>query len=504
LWVLVVAALVAVVSIVAATHRAVEIDEDSISYISGAQGIAAGHGYINFDGRALTTWPPGTSALLAAGDKLGLAETSTALAINILGAVATVLLTYLLVRRHTRPGWLPLIAALVVATSPALLRLEDVVASEPLFIPLVLAFLLVHEDAAATDAFGPSVVSALVAAAAVYARWHGMALVAAGALVLVVAASGSARRRLLRALTFCGVVVALLLPWVVRNIAQGGTPFGVRSTMSSLSATATDVARAIGRVFLPEQAPMAFIWLAAVAVGIVAIVGTITWRPSDRTRRGASPTSPITTVAVSTLALMVFAIGARAVGGTDLTLRTLGPAYVPSLVLGFAWFDRMRSRWTGAVRATAIAVAVVFVAWAAINVPRLALLVRDDARTVSGFSSSASTHSPLVDAVSSLPRDAVVFSNGPWSIWYRDHTREPRLVATAVGGLAQPIASNEDLLAAACGGSAYLAVFGRDHQPRDILSPGYSRLVKTTVVQEVGDGRLFALQPVDQSRCGRA
>ena len=520
--IVVAAAIVIAAAIVVSTHDAIEVDEDSVSYLVGAESIVAGNGYRNFDGRALTTWPPGLSVVLAAGSELGIAATTTAMFVNALCAIAASLLAYVLVRRHVRNSWLPVIACVVVATSPVVIRVSDVVASEPLFIALTLVFLVVHENAVASGRWTTIAASATVATAATYVRWHGLALVASGLIVLAFAESAHSRRRVPRVLTFGAVVTALLLPWVGRNLVEGGRAFGMRSTTSSAMDVATSVGQAVGHAILPERLPVALLRLTTILVFAVAAIGAFTWframppaadaapdgatgarRPTGESATHPDPSGvhPITTVAVSTLCLFTFAVAARLTGGTDLTLRTLSPDFVPALVLGFAWFDRARASSSNAIRVTATTIGMVFAVWAILTVPRAVLLVRDNERTIDGYSSPAWRASPLVAVVDELSPSTVVFTNAPWPIWYRDHARRPLLAAREVGGLAQPIATRNELWAASCRGGAYLAVFGADVRPRDVLPPGSTSATRLTVAQHVEDGTLFTLDPVEPSSC---
>ena len=90
--------------LVATAKYGIGLTPDSVVYFFGARSLAAGHGYIN-DGRPITDFPPGYSAVLSVAQHIGGTEFGAARLIAVLGFVATVILGYLLLRRHcTSPG----------------------------------------------------------------------------------------------------------------------------------------------------------------------------------------------------------------------------------------------------------------------------------------------------------------------------------------------------------------------------------------------------------------
>ena len=228
-------------------------------------------------------------------------------------------------------------------------------------------------------------------------RWHGFALVGAGVTALLLTPSDGVRRRLERAAVFALGAGCLIAPVVVRNLDQGGRAFGVRSGEAvAVSDTLGDVADAVGKMVVPESFPSAVLWLTTVGVLVLAVAATISWWWLGSQSPTAIRTRPLTTVAMSTLFLCLFAFGARLVGGTDLVLRTLSPVYVPALVLGFAWFDRARASPSTSVNIIARVVGAAFIVWAVLTVPRAVLLVRDNEAAVEGYSSDVSRSSALV------------------------------------------------------------------------------------------------------------
>lgn len=140
-----------------ATRHGPGMSPDSVTYLSAARNLAAGHGYTDFTGQALTTFPPGYPALVAVLHVLGFSIATAARVVNAVSFGAVVLLAGTLIRRHTSSRAVALGATALVAVSPALINIASNAWSEPLFCALVLAFVLALEDGMDPDSpSGPS------------------------------------------------------------------------------------------------------------------------------------------------------------------------------------------------------------------------------------------------------------------------------------------------------------------------------------------------------------
>src|SRR4051794_32977046 len=130
--------------LVATARYGIGLTPDSVVYVFGARSLAHGHGYIN-NGRAITDFPPAYSAVLSFGEHIGISAIDGARIVAVLGYVATVVLGYLLLRRHCESSSVRLGATVVIGCSAVLLDVYEKALSEHLFIPVSLLFLLVLE-----------------------------------------------------------------------------------------------------------------------------------------------------------------------------------------------------------------------------------------------------------------------------------------------------------------------------------------------------------------------
>ena len=276
--VLPVVAIAAVVGVLVATTRyGIGLTPDSVVYITGARSLANGRGYTHLDGGAIGSWPPGYSFVLSLGERIGIDALDGAVVLSAVSLVATVLLTYVLLRRHVRSPGVRTAGIVAVGCSAVLLEIFSKALSEHLFIPVLLAFILVCEDLLErpTDLrlFAGAV---LLAWAAFYLRYAGIVTVAIGGLIML--AAGWKTRigpALLRAGAFVVLAASLPVVWMIRNVAAGGDPMGPRAEASAtLASNVRRVANEVSQWVATQLAPPAVRALVGAAV-VIALAGLV-------------------------------------------------------------------------------------------------------------------------------------------------------------------------------------------------------------------------------------
>jgi 4-amino-4-deoxy-L-arabinose transferase-like glycosyltransferase len=121
------------------------LDADSGNYLFTAGSILNGAGITAPSGEALTIFPPGYPLLLAAIASVGISVATAATLINLLAIASMIPGTYLLARMSLGQ-LIPVISATIFASSAATIRVFSNAWTEPLFMVLMLAtlILLVH------------------------------------------------------------------------------------------------------------------------------------------------------------------------------------------------------------------------------------------------------------------------------------------------------------------------------------------------------------------------
>jgi 4-amino-4-deoxy-L-arabinose transferase-like glycosyltransferase len=186
--------------------------DDSGYYVRLAQSLAGGQGFVDASGLPELFRTPLYPVLLVPGVWAGHVHL-WALAINILAALAIVELTFRVARRVVRDEWLAAICAVVVAVEPTMLLWSVKVMPETLFALCVLAF-------AAALLAGRGALAALAIVAAAYTKPAAYPLVLISVVIVFL---GHTRRGALRkGLAYVVMVMALLVPWHVRNARRAG------------------------------------------------------------------------------------------------------------------------------------------------------------------------------------------------------------------------------------------------------------------------------------------
>ena len=447
-----------------ATRHGPGVSPDSVSYLAAARNAAHGHGFTDFDGSPLSYWPPGLPAVLAVFDVIGVRGVDAARVVNAFMMAGAVVLSYLLLRRHVQSGWIVLFGTALVACSPAILRTTDMVWAEPLFTVLVLAFVLLLEDACRSGRYFVLAAAGVVASAAILVKYLGFALVAAGVLALAVAflrddtqRDDRVRRAVAKVgwFAFWGLVGPAA--WGIRNLNEGEPLFGRRTGLSeSLATVAADELEGVGRLFVPDGVPRALsivVGLLVAAVVVTAVV--IVFR--DRATGGIVPLVLVT--AGSFGAAFVSRVGAS----IGLSARVLSPVYVPVVVLALWLFEYVRVRAGGqtarfllnGVAGLAIVGLAAFVVWSA-------ALAWSHGRHGQGYASPSFASSELIGAVGRLPSTARVYSNDPLAVAYVAG-RLPVGLALTPGqqnAIGRRSASEAELERLACAHPVHLAWFG--------------------------------------------
>lgn len=229
LGLLVLAGLALRVGYVLAVARDVPLGNDATWYFLQSGSIADGVGFIDPEQRfatgaevATAGFPPLFPAWLAVVRVVGF---DSVLALQLAGAVAgsaTIVLTALLGRRLAGPT-VGLVAAGIAAISPTLLAGDGSLMTESVYVPIVLAVLLLADRARVDQAWGWWVALGVAAGAAALTRQEALLI----ALVVVVPAALLVRTRpwpwrIGRVAIAGATMLVVVVPWVARNQQQVG------------------------------------------------------------------------------------------------------------------------------------------------------------------------------------------------------------------------------------------------------------------------------------------
>ena len=492
-------AMVAAAATWVATQHGPALSPDSVTYLSTARNLAAGHGYSDLTGQPNTTFAPGFPALLAIGQRVGLSLLTAARVVNAASFAGVVILAWALLRRHVASPRLVLAATGFVAISPALLNVADHAWSEPLFCVVLLGFILVLEDAVASTSHSTRTVAlaGCVAGIGVLVRYAGVAFAITGVIVLLVSPAGRpGRDRSTRVGVFALAFLPLPALWLLRN-ASSGAPYvlGPRVGVSASLGTLLGLfARGVGALVVPDGTMP--LWAStALQVAALVVIGAavLRWRRLQAERAsGASGLAPLVGFVV---VYSVFVLAAGKLSGASIEARTIMPIYVPLVILA-AWLidngralphrGRRRSRLLGrrVGRVLAVAFFVLYGVW-------FAQMAWSDGSVGHGYAAPSAMESPLARAVKHLPADALVATNGPWGLYYASGHQpivpEPGPLVPAASLVPSTV---RELLDAVCSGPVFVAWYGSPGS--DAVADRFPALTLHPI-KAVSDGTLYGL-----------
>jgi len=308
------------------------LDGDSGNYLFTAQSILDGTGITTPSGEALTIFPPGYPLLLAAIASLGIDLTTAATLINLISITLTITGTYLLARLSLGGRLLPLIAVTILATSGATIRVFSNAWTEPIFIVLMLAILilLVQVTKKKLLSWPVAITIGILISLATTLRFVGLFMIPVIVVSLWIATKPKIEYPKVIATTTLALVGFLALG--VRNVSLGVPPMGERSEGAlTLQGSLEKFVRQLGIYIAPPDSTS--LTNVAGAVLLTALLAS-TWMIYIRRERHLYPVA---------LYFLVFWGGimlSQASTRIDVDPERLGsPAFIAVIILGLYAFD---------------------------------------------------------------------------------------------------------------------------------------------------------------------
>lgn len=355
-------------AIAALTFRTeLSVNSDGAYLLSGALNLATGHGFIGFDGGALTYWAPLYSSLVAAVVMLGFDVRWGAWVVNAIAAFGIMSAITLWLETTVRRRALIFLGLISCAVLHPLLELLSDVHPDA----LLLAFCL-------DSAFGASLwlrgdpkgmpYGLFFAALAMITKYQGVGLLMGWEFLILMRYPKRGARATLASLVLAGVSALPLAVWLVRNATISGTLTGDRATTTStmsyyLNDYLPTVVDSVTNWFLPESIPVAVrSW---VMVAAVILLGIFLALLVSRERRGSGVRAGTVALVTLSAAYLVFTLVASVASYALGLTRYLGLLAPVLVMLTITVLDRLADM---AKRPLAIAICV-GVAMALLAVP---------------------------------------------------------------------------------------------------------------------------------------
>ena len=486
------APLLAAVLVLIATRHDPLLSPDSITYLSAADHIRAGHGLTDFTGKSLAVFGPIFPLLLAPGGR----SLVWATVIGATSIAAGSALMAAMLHRRVRPI-AALAGALAFGASEGFVRMASVVWSEAPYAAIAVGMLVVLSRwpiPPRTAALG-----GLLAGVGFLTRYAGVGLMATGAVMVAASAWKAADRAALmkRLGAFAAGALGLSAVWVIRNLIESGQPLGPRfegGATEPLSRTIRLALIGTGDIVAGDD------WSDAAKARIgTAIVLTLVVLAALALQSGRNLTLDLGITAFAVTSFVVPIIARRATAN-DIELRVMSPMLIPVIYFASVTLDRVCTK-----RVTAVA-GIALLAWWTYQGVAFAARFPDLAPGGAGYKPQFAPR--LYDVINALPADARILTNNPQRVWWFTD-REPTLMGFTrprPGNSHYPIDAEHTVLEA-CSGHAYLAWFdslqNAGASPAEVR-PDLAALVDLRLQSSVPGGDLYRLAPLDASACGSA
>lgn len=205
------------------------LGEDSAKYLSVAENLLAGRGFVYYNSYALAQWPPLFPMLLAGLHLIsGVDVAQIGRVLNILAVSSLIFAGGLLLERAFRHRIiLAVFGSILIAFSTPIISIASNISTDPLFIFLVILFLLVAAAYVRRESWPMLILLASLTIIASYFRYAGLALVLTGGAIVFFAKRKDFVKATLQAGAFVIVTGLPLFLWAwLHNYPRVGVLFG--------------------------------------------------------------------------------------------------------------------------------------------------------------------------------------------------------------------------------------------------------------------------------------
>ncbi len=415
--------LIAAAAVLSCAFHGIGMDQDSTGYLSAATNLAHGRGLVGFGGTAFTLFGPAFPAFVAAGIRLGLTPEVSAVALNVVSAILTVILGRVILKRHVSDARLIFAGSVLLAIGWPLIQVTSLAVPEPMTVVVLLALALILEDFDKTDHPAISLcVVILLLNLSFFLRYANLAFIPVAILVVFFSRKNGSRvfQRLLYSTIL--TLLALLGPclWMIRNHSVDGSLLGPRSpSVFGVATVAHQYVLAIAKLFLPGPS----VFEDAVFVVVVILMGIALRLIYLAEQRSVMIVlDRIRSWSVLLLMCVIYAVylyAAELSTSIDpIDARLLVPLYVPCMILIIGVIDAVFRHDTLSPEHALLASRALAL-FLAVQVLISCALIGDFASKGRDLTSIAWRTSPLVAAANKLARTAPIYTNEPADLWAR-------------------------------------------------------------------------------------
>ncbi|MEI6584470.1 MAG: hypothetical protein WCL56_00220 [Sediminibacterium sp.] len=339
-WDALIASVAAVLTIYYLTKfSGIGLSPDSIAYSTTAINLQAKGALVDFNNLPLVDFPAGYPFFLAFFSSIFHSNPITiAPILNSVLYVGVILMSSVLMQGFENSArWYRVAVLSLLATSPCLWDVYEMLWSETWFVFLVLLFMLVWRWYGKRQDIISLLVFAIIAALAFITRFAGITIVATGAALILFDGALSMVKKIKHLLLFVLMGVSLVVWNLLHNHYAAGSLAGVREkALRSIADNLLDIGTVIGS-WLPflNNRPLigAIIFLLILLLAIIVVLYRLLQQQFYHRNK--------TVLALFFVVYAVFIIAAASISRFEtLSSRLLSPIYIPFILVGSFWILR--------------------------------------------------------------------------------------------------------------------------------------------------------------------
>lgn len=319
------------------------LSPDSATYLSGADHLAAGAGFVNHQYKTpITVSPPGYSLLLAAGSLIGISTKEAArLWGALLFALTTSIVSYLAFRFT---GSLIIATALgtVAFSSKDLIHAFSMVHTEAPFLVVISIYILLAVKFLEMNRLSDLILMSFLASVATMIRYVGAYLILTSAFLAVI--RNSTIRSRVRSLAICAVSSIPLILWFFRN-AMVSKHLYVERTDSSMSFSEANMWKAVSTMKGWAGPEATFVLLF-----VFIFLASVSFK-KERPKEMRPPMILAAALILSYVSVLIASVWFLKIA-TPFDQRILLPVFIPALLLTFLIFHYVSAKARPAFRSS--------------------------------------------------------------------------------------------------------------------------------------------------------
>jgi hypothetical protein len=394
------------------------VSPDSAKYISCARSLLEGNGYTIYNGNRYIFWPPLYPSLLAVLGLTGIEPLEGSRYINAFLFGLIIYSSGLLFMAGSRKSYLAIMGCICTLLSYPLTLVCSMAWSEPLFILLVVMFIIYLAKFLENVRLPILFIFSTVAAFACLQRHSGITLImTACAVIIVFMKNRSLFQRLKYATISTVIAITPLAFWFLRNYIQTSTLTGGKApSRFSAIENIKSTLYVVSEWFCSGAVSLKILFVLLMCTILVSFIALAKfWN----TKKGSGTTTTLWCAAAFAVVYTFFIIVTSSIIAFDtIDHRILSPLYIPLLAILLAVIDKVLNTF-GQNRSIAnIVASVLFVAWFFFNPCQVTLTyISEMNKKGTGITSRRWVTSPLIEWLRKNPLEGHFYSNNPDALY---------------------------------------------------------------------------------------